>query len=237
MKHREEPASGDFWMSYSDLMAGLLLVFILLLTSSIMDYRNSLSEREAAIDEYKEALAQKEKKIQEVLGVKAELIQALTKEFKNSNLGMEIDQQTGAIRFEGGVFFSSNSEQVSENGYAMLNKFAPKYISILLSEPYKDYIAQVIVEGHTDNAGTYMYNLDLSQRRALSVVKAIFSDRVKLTNKKELEAFITSNGRSLSEPVYINGKYDPNKSRRVEFKFRLKDDEMIQELVKLVKVE
>ncbi|MFS0864265.1 OmpA family protein [Fredinandcohnia sp. 179-A 10B2 NHS] len=236
-KYEQDHQAGDFWMSYSDLMAGLLLVFILLLSVSIFDYRNDLKEKEASIDEYQEQLEVKEQKIQEILGVKAEIIKALTQEFQDSNLTMQIDPQTGAISFQGGVFFDTNSDEVSDSGYNMLNQFAPKYIEILLAGPYKEYVAQIIVEGHTDNNGSYIYNLDLSQRRALSVVKAMFSEKVLLNNKAELQNFITANGRSFSQPVYDGDNYNPDKSRRVEFKFRLKDDEMIQELMKLVKVE
>jgi chemotaxis protein MotB len=226
-------------------MAGLLLIFILMLTLSLLDYRNEMKVKEQQlaktqqeVEAYKEALAAKEQKIQEVLGIKADIIRALTKEFEGSNIRMEIDQQTGAIRFEGGVFFDLNSDEVSENGYAVLNDFIPTYIAILLSDTFRNYIAQIIVEGHTDQQGSYIYNLELSQRRALSVVKAILSPKVKdFGYKKEMESYITANGRSFSQLIYTNGKVDPEKSRRVEFQFRLKDDEMIRELERLVKVE
>ena len=49
--------------------------------------------------------------------------------------------------------------------------------------------------------------------------------------KEQLRSVITANGRSFSNPVYdADGKVDLEKSRRVEVKFRLKDEEMIQEL-------
>lgn len=42
---------------------------------------------------------------------------------------------------------------------------------------------------------------------------------------------LTANGRSWSNPIYnTDGTINDNQSRRVEFKFRLKDDEMIEEL-------
>ena len=54
--------------------------------------------------------------------------------------------------------------------------------------------------------------------------------------KNELSKIITANGRSYSIPIYdSNGKIDANKSRRVEFTFRLKDDQVLEEIEKLVK--
>lgn len=46
----------------------------------------------------------------------------------------------------------------------------------MLSEDFRDYISQIIIEGHTDDEGSYMYNLELSQNRALAVVKKIYDE-------------------------------------------------------------
>src|SRR5699024_10617298 len=114
--------------------------------------------------------------------------------------------------------------------------FVPKYINVLLSEEFKDHISQVIIEGHTDLEGTYLYNLELSQDRAFSVKEEIFSDEFPPFDEKEvLRQMITSNGRSFMVPIYDeNNNIDEVKSRRVEFKFRLKDEEVIENIQGLV---
>jgi chemotaxis protein MotB len=162
----------------------------------------------------------------------------LQKEFSDGKLQMEIDPQTGAIRFQGGVFFAYNSDQVTAQGFRYLEEFIPQYIGILLNSKYRDYIAQIIIEGHTDHTGTYTYNLDLSQRRAHAVVKTIFSPSfLEFSNKELLKNYVTANGRASSEPIFTNEVIDPDKSRRVEFKFRLKDDELIKEVQILLEQE
>jgi chemotaxis protein MotB len=212
----------NYWMSYADLMSAMLMVFALLLTLVILDYR--------------ELFEKKEKEIQEVVSVKTEIIKALTEAFEKSNMAIEIDQQTGAIRFPGSVLFETNSSEISNEGKAFLKQFIPKYMGILLQDRFKDEISSIIIEGHTDRQGTYMYNMSLSQERAYSVLEYIYSDEFPNFKERELsKKYITANGRSFSSPLTNEkGEYDANRSRRVEFLFRLKDDEAIKAIEKLV---
>jgi len=212
----------NYWMSYADLMSAMLMVFALLLMVVILDYR--------------ELLEKKEKQIKEVVSVKTEIIQALTEEFKKSNMSIEIDQQTGAIRFPGSILFKTNSSEISEEGKVFLKKFIPKYLGILLQDRFRNEISSIIIEGHTDKQGSYMYNMSLSQARAYSVLAYIYSDQFPNFKERELsKKYITANGRSFSSPLTNEkGQYDPERSRRVEFLFRLKEDEAIKAIEKLV---
>lgn len=219
--HEEEKES--FWVSYTDLMSGLLIIFALVIAIAMFQTQS--------------AFEQKNKAIEDAVGVKTKIIQELVKAFKDSDLGMEVDPQTGAIRFSGGVLFASNSSEISPMGKEYLSKFIPKYVAILLSDQFKNEISQIIVEGHTDTAGGYLYNLNLSQARALSVVQQIYSpgflDPKYVPN---LQKVLTANGRSYSVPINgPNGQIDPDKSRRVEFKFRLKDDQLLDKISEMVK--
>lgn len=219
---RVEDEGNHYWMSYSDLMSALLLIFALLLLVNIF---GNQAEMEA-----------KDKMIEEVLGVKTRLIEELNTAFNDSNLEMEIDSQTGAIRFSSGVFFKYDSAEVSKEGRENLESFVPKYISILLSEEFRNHVSQIIIEGHTDKSGSYLYNLELSQNRSFAVVEEIFKEGFPgFKGKQDLRQLITSNGRSYTVPMYNdNGEIDSGKSRRVEFKFRLKDEETIKKIQKLV---
>jgi chemotaxis protein MotB len=52
--------------------------------------------------------------------------------------------------------------------------------------------------------------------------------------KTKLQEIMTATGRSESDPVYVNGVEDKSASRRVEFKFSLKDSEMIEEMNRIL---
>ena len=50
-----------------------------------------------------------------------------------------------------------------------------------------------------------------------------------------MQQLLTAKGRSFSDPVYrADGTVDMSASRRVEFKFRLKDSEMIEEMNRIL---
>ncbi|QIZ08471.1 OmpA family protein [Priestia megaterium] len=231
-----EDEKEGFWVSYTDLMSGLVIIFALVLMVAIFDMQNAYNETKVAVEQKNEAIKKQQKMIEDVVGVKSKLIAELVKEFKTSKLKPEIDRQTGAIRFSGGVFFDENSTEITKKGREYLEEFIPQYTKILLSDQFKGEIAQIIVEGHTNTKGGYLYNLNLSQGRALSVVTEIYSPTFRKFNNKELlKNVITANGRSYSMPIYDSkGKIDAEKSRRVEFKFRLKDDEVLDKIQKLV---
>jgi len=219
---RIENEGNHYWMSFSDLMSALLLVFALLLMVNIFSNETEM--------------AAKDEMIEEMLGVKTQLIEELQVAFSESNLNMTIDEQTGAIQFSSGVLFEYDSAKISEQGRKNLEKFVPQYIGILLTDEFQKHISKIIIEGHTDQEGNYLYNLNLSQERSLAVVEEIFSsDFNDFSGKGELKKVITSNGRSFTQPIYKeNGKVDSEKSRRVEFKFRLKDEQTIKNIQELV---
>lgn len=219
---RKSTSSPNYWMSFADLMSALLMVFILLLVTVILDYR--------------EDLASKEKQIEEITNVKSEIISALIKEFENSNIDLAIDPDTGAIQLATNIMYKYNSSEIAEEGKETLEKFVPKYLDILLQDEYRNEISSIIIEGHADNSGDYLYNLDLSQERAFSVLKVIYDeDFPHFEQKENSKEVVTANGRSNMVPVYTkDNKYDAEASRRVEFLFRLKEDEKMQEIQKLV---
>ena len=105
---------------------------------------------------------------------------------------------------------------------------------MLLQKDYKKYLAEIIIDGYTDTDGDYDYNLELSQKRSLAVAQYLTEIRENFLSSdeiSELQNYLTVNGHGSANPVLdSDGNVDKDASRRVEVKFRLKDDEMINEL-------
>ena len=235
----------EYWQSYSDMMAALLLMFILImvftLSQSMLSYEDKVriqEDQQFILDEQSKQMQEQQSQIDELIGIKVDIIRELNKTFLNSNLTIEIDEQTGAISMDSTVLFDSDSSTMSRDGQLFLTEFLPLYMSVLLDDTYRDYVSEIIIEGHTDTDSSYMYNLNLSQERAYSVAQYCLDEKNQVLPDAELaylRNIMTANGKSFSNPIYNeDGTVDAQKSRRVNIKFRLKDDEMIRQLQTLL---
>ena len=132
------------------------------------------------------------------------------------------------------VMFDYNKADLTEEGKAVLDQVLPIYCQVLMKEEYQDYLAEIIIDGYTDTDGDYDYNLELSQKRSLAVAQYLTEIRENFLSSdeiSELQNYLTVNGHGSANPVLdSDGNVDKDASRRVEVKFRLKDDEMINEL-------
>lgn len=241
MKHpsrKKNTEKLNFWQSYSDMMAALLLIFALVLSGTLLEAKQSYNEayqqlqkQQQELDENQKTIKEQQKKLEDIVGVRSDLIKALKEEFADSAFSVEVDEQTGAIKMPSKLLFDTNQFKLKKEGKDFLKKFLPEYFGILLGDDFSPYIAEIIIEGHTDDDGTFIYNLELSQNRALEVAKYCLDEKNELLSKgkmKKLRDLMTANGKSYS--VLAATK---EKSRRVELKFRLKDDEMMKELAGL----
>ena len=296
MRKRKKSEEGGFnvWRSYSDMMAGVLLLFILIMCVSLfqaqksynesikerddkialqeqytaeilaqqseLDEKNSklssqdeqldkqkkllaelaaqLKEQQASLDEKTSLLATQQKKIDNIIGVKADVIEALQKEFSKNNVSVDIDAQTGALTLNANVLFDYDKSELTDEGKQELADILPIYCKVLLQDDYMKYLAEIIIDGYTDTDGDYSYNLQLSQQRSLAVAQYLLDIQgnfLDATQSQNLEKYLTVNGHSMANPVLdANGNVDKDASRRVEVKFRLKDEEMIDELNQLL---
>ncbi|EAI0140120.1 OmpA family protein, partial [Campylobacter jejuni] len=112
---------------------------------------------------------------------------------------------------------------------ASLRKILSEYFDAILEDPkIFSNIENIIIEGHTDSDGSYIYNLDLSQKRAYEVMNFIYT----FYKSDKLQKLLMASGRSFSDPVFVNGVEDKDKSRRIEIKFSIKNDNALKDVEK-----
>lgn len=260
-RHRRKLQNEEtsYWLSYSDMMAALLLVFVLIISFTMLQakkqYENRtkelevqeklIEEQQQIMDEQKKTMDlqqatmdQQQEQLDRIIGVKSKLIEDLKIEFSGTDLKVSVDPQTGAITFDSSILFDVNKYNLKTSGEVFLEAFLPRYLNILLQDDYNPYVSEIIIEGHTDTNGTYMHNLELSQERALSVAAFCLKDDSSILSSEEkerLRSIVTANGKSFSNPIYNpDGSVNLDASRRVEFKFRLKDEDMVNEMIKIL---
>lgn len=215
----------DHWLSVSDLMAGLMVIFLLIAISYIMD---ALKQQET-VEEI--ARAWQENQI--------EIYEALKEEFKEDfdKWDAEIEKDTLIIRFNNPeVLFNQGQTGLSEKFRTILSDFCPRYLDVLVT--FRKSIDEVRIEGHTSSEwnfvssnsdAAYFGNMQLSQGRTRSVLQFCmgldFKDQGWL--KDWARTTITANGLSSSRLIKVNEKEDPSKSRRVEFRVQTKTKERV----------
>lgn len=267
-RHRRKSQNEEmsYWLSYSDMMAALLLVFVLIISFTMLqakkqyenrtkelevqeklieeqqkvmdEQKKTMEKQQTTMDQQKKTMDQQQEQLDRIIGVKSKLIEDLKREFSDTDLKVSVDSQTGAITFDSSILFDVDKYDLKPSGEEFLEAFLPRYLNVLLQDTYNPYISEIIIEGHTDTNGTYMHNLKLSQERALSVATFCLKDDSSILSSEEkerLRSIVTANGKSFSNPIYNpDGSVNLDASRRVEFKFRLKDEDMVNEMIKIL---
>ena len=208
------------------------------LAAKLKEQESTLNAQQSALDEKTAQLKDQQAQIDQIIGVKADVIEALKNEFSKNNINVDIDAQTGALTLEASVMFDYDQAELTDAGKQALEQILPIYCKVLLQDDYMKYLAEIIIDGYTDTDGDYSYNLQLSQQRSLAVAQYLLDIQgnfLDATQSQNLEKYLTVNGHSMANPVLdANGNVDKDASRRVKVKFRLKDEEMIDELNQLL---
>lgn len=232
-------SSDNNWISFSDIMTVLMIIFLFISISYMMQVKKEQAQRDEIFEEFK--------------ATKEELYNELNTVFKDDfqQWDVQLDKDLSIKFTNPDVLFQSGKTNIRPYFSEILNKFLPKYFDIILQKKYQDKISEIRVEGHTDNVPAPQYDKDpyiantlLSQERSAEVIKH-FRDMEYFKNlsTKEItliEYLLTANGLSYGRTVDDNGNLTINsnqpinnqKSRRVEFRIITTSDKLIDKVLK-----
>lgn len=231
--------SDNNWLSLSDIMTVLMIIFLFISITYMMQVKKEQAERDEIFEEFK---ATKE-------ALYKELNMVFEEDFRKWEVQLDKDL---SIKFTNpDVLFQSGRTNIRPYFFAILNDFLPKYFDIILQEKYQDKIAEIRVEGHTDNVPApqydkdpYIANMLLSQKRSAKVVKHLrrmeYFKKLSTEQVSLIEFLLTANGLSYGRTVDNDGKLtiisnepiNNNKSRRVEFRIITTSDKLINKILK-----
>lgn len=207
-KAGKEEAEKPFWISFSDLMTALMVLFLVAMAVALIAVTHGL----ATISKDKE---ERDKTIQSCIAD----LDALTKqsEFKGVSVhGYSID--FGTL-----VLFGNDKHTFESPAHEhFVRKFVPRVLDLARSEKCDRWLKRVVVEGFASQTGDYLYNLNLSYLRSQRVLCA-------LLDSKAGDA-IASSDRELVQTLFLVGGSsfntsagDPSQMRRVELKLEFRD--------------
>ena len=225
-----EASSESDWISISDLMAGLMMIFLFIAIS----FMNNLQIKANQVREI--AVAYQE--LQDSLYID------LYNEFRDDldDWQATIDRQTLSVRFEEPtVLFPQGSAQVTQRFSSILRDFFPRYLAIINSTQYRDSIEEIRVEGHTssewqievDEETAYFENMNLSQDRTRAVLRLCLNLVSNPEDRAWARRFITANGLSSSRLILLpSGAENRSASRRVEFRTKTAAEQKVVEIIR-----
>ena len=211
-KHNEEDAGNIFWVTMSDLMLGLAIIFITMFVFAMTGFTQSTVQQ------------QQEKMV---------VTQKIESELQKANINASVDKITGDIQIPATSLFSLNSYVLTNEGKKLLDKLAPIYVNTVFgNQNLAENIENIYIQGFTDSqtfAGInskeeqFMKNMELSLKRAQVVAEYILKTGYNKKYSEKLRQRIVVEGNSSNHPVLVNGVEDYAKSRRVEIKLEVKD--------------
>ena len=102
-----------FWVTMSDLMLGLAIVFITLFVLAMTGFTQQTMQQQK---------------------VKMDVAKEISQELKKHNIDVKIDNMTGDLIIPSTALFEVNSYILTPSGKALLSKLAPIYVNTLFKK-------------------------------------------------------------------------------------------------------
>lgn len=229
LENNEYQSQEAHWIPLSDLMTGLMVLFLLIAVTYMMRLEiESTRIRDVAVayNETRDALYQDlhDEFAADLPKWKAELV-------KNDL----------SIRFtDPDILFANGKSEVKPEFEQILRNFFPRYERILASPKYRTAINEVRIEGHTSSEwikvttpdDAYFRNMELSQARTRSVLSLVMELPEVASDRDWLKRYVTANGLSSSQPVVDENQVeDLARSRRVVFRVRTDAETRIEKIL------
>jgi outer membrane protein OmpA-like peptidoglycan-associated protein len=201
---QKQVGESPFWISFADLMTALMALFLMVMAVTLISVTKDVSSAE-------ERKIQREKDIQELMATIREKSRPFPK--------VTVDESSYRIDLGEEVRFDSNRSDISAGGSRFLRGYVPVLLKVQASELGRKWIRRIVVEGFTDQDGTYLLNLALSLQRSRSVVCVMFDP------PPAGETPLSDAEKHQIERIFLVGGYSFNSmkaskeaSRRVELK-------------------
>ncbi len=166
-KEEENP----YWISFSDIMAGLLVIFILACVVLIMKLTKMNEDMARRRVEVERVI----KEIQSVNALREEMLEEIKEKLEERGISVEITENSSVLRVpDDQLYFETLSWQIPEPQKELVAEIGRVLHEAMMKNERFRHVDTVFVEGHTDSrpAGRLeMGNWGLSTYRAIAIWK------------------------------------------------------------------
>jgi len=219
-----------YWISFSDLMSALLVIFILASVALIIELTQRTNEIDKSI-----------KEIQKSEQVRFEILNDIKSELEEKNIKVEVSENHSVLRIpEDTLSFASGSEKIPDN--QKTQKIVREIGTILHKEVIEnnrfEYLDTIFIEGHTDSHNIHYRgkgNWGLSTDRAISLWK-LWSEEIDLSppmgalqNSEGKKLFSVSGYAATRRYQEIEDLPEQRaKNRRIDIRFTIKRPTIVE---------
>ena len=209
-----DDAADGFWASYSDLMAGLLMIFVL---SSVLFTHNAL-ETTSTLQDWRAA---KER---------------LCNNPALQRPDVEIKCATGAIHFAVDDWFDFNSAVLKPNGQAVLREVMPLWMEEVGRESIWEKVDAIEFGGHADRkTKSEIANMQISAERALAVRTFLMGSEIAPDELRQ-KGVVVGYGAQQFPPPEECPSDECVKARRVVVTVKLNETSVLEDLWRILGV-
>lgn len=223
-----EESTEHFFTSFTDLLVGIIFIFMLLLMVFALNYKQAETANKEAV----QTIVTTEE-------VRSGLLKEIATRMEEQGTKVELDLHNGIVRLPEGLLFASGQWQLTEQGKAVIARLAKAMDAALpcavASVRDKEercagmrqsaLLDSVLIEGHTDNkpfVSEGMTNWELSAFRAISVYRALVEaapDLEDALKNRQRQPILGVSAYAERRPVDRKA-LDPN--RRIDLRFNMR---------------
>lgn len=199
-KSNQSEAEKPFWISFSDLMTALMVLFLVAMVVAIHAVKAGVDTglRDA--------------------NHRSELIRACMNEVESATRSIPgVTVRNYSIDFGSRANFQLNRYDLTPAQISVLRTFVPQVVAITKDPGCERWLKRVVVDGFASKEGTYLRNLDLSIERSERVLCVLLDPRAAGAPSEE-------DRRLIQKLFFVGGsssnslKEKPSESRRIELK-------------------
>lgn len=232
-----EDEGAGYLISVSDMMSGLLFIFIITLVAFILNFQDAIQKQKEVTETQKSIVRSITNREQ----LRSELLLHIKKVLEEKNIIVEVDADHGVLRLtEQAVLFETAQDSLNSDSLynlQVIGEVMRAVVPCYATNPPKDYckdresligtIDSIFIEGHTDNvpinSWKFKDNLELSANRAMSAFRELIPNTMldELVNTSNQPIFSVSgygDGRPVDGHKFDVPTSDPV-NRRIDIRF------------------
>ncbi len=161
-------SENPYWISFSDIMAGLLAIFILTMVTLMIQLNEQINITKETRQEVEKALEE----LAQIEEIRKDLLEEVQINLEERNIHVEISENNSVLRIpDEQLYFYSGKYIIPQNRENLLNAVGKVLETALINQDRLRYIDTIFIEGHTDSQryDKEMGNWGLSTYRAIAV--------------------------------------------------------------------